>query len=771
MTKTKCKWVNKRGGPCPWASLQDKNYCKRHSVYEGVYKPEDIPSLDKCPGCKNLYKNTTTNKSCTKCINRGKKSRNIAKKSKLTTKKCIHIKNNNKCRHNASNENDYCSKHQNYYKVLMLEKEGHRVCSNNIRGCFAILEDGDISRCKTCKNASNKKEKRLRDKKKSAAIKFNEENVAKVMCIKCNKIVDIKNIKNNKCIKCYDAYYKTQFNRKPKNLYSREISEHKNSANRRKIKWELSEEQTIKLISGSCYYCNYKSTIIGIDRLNSSKYYTLDNCVSSCKICNIMKSTHSVEDFRNIIIHLAMSMKLINYDKLYNHYKCEYSTLFEPRTTQSKTYESYCRENKVKRNVNIDFDSKYYNYLLSMPCYYCHNLFENGCRGIDRLNSSLHYTKNNSVPCCKTCNLLKNSLTLKEFQDKITFIYKFFVLKQDVAYTDSCSRLLLALTNDTEHKFTTFTQLRLMNQPSFYNNLIYNDNIDNNNLSNIKIQLEFIDKNSNSVQSNIWDYFRRYISSFKVLHTSKLVGRQIYILVKDSVSMKYLGILSLSSDYNNLSSRDKYIGWDTEEKYKKLINTMNISTCVSTQPFGFNYNGGKLLTALCFSKEVLSYYHEKYKDHLLGITTTSLYGKSIQYDRLPYIKFMGLTKGNSVHKISTSTVKLCKQIMKDDFNMDVTKYSKLHILMGCLRKLNIPREEYLTSNKKGVYFGYTHKNSKEYLCGNIHNEPNPINSAQTSDEIFKWWVNRWGNNRNNHLRKTNRLKKYEDCIKEITIQQ
>lgn len=35
--------------------------------------------------------------------------------------------------------------------------------------------------------------------------------------------------------------------------------------------------------------------------------------------------------------------------------------------------------------------------------------------GIDRLNSALGYTPKNTVPCCKTCNIAKHTMTPKEF--------------------------------------------------------------------------------------------------------------------------------------------------------------------------------------------------------------------------------------------------------------------------------------------------------------------------------------------------------------------
>ena len=56
---------------------------------------------------------------------------------------------------------------------------------------------------------------------------------------------------------------------------------------------------------------------------------------------------------------------------------------------------------------------------------------------------------------------------------------------------------------------------------------------------------------------------------------------------------------------------------------------------VPTQPFGFNYLGGKLLAALCCSHEVREKLNKKYDMNLVMFETTSLYGNSksaSQYD-------------------------------------------------------------------------------------------------------------------------------------------
>jgi len=82
------------------------------------------------------------------------------------------------------------------------------------------------------------------------------------------------------------------------------------SAERRNIDFDLDFDTFISLASQNCFYCdsipsqsykkgNYYGIFIhnGVDRVDNSKGYTKDNCVPCCKICNMAKSTMSINEF------------------------------------------------------------------------------------------------------------------------------------------------------------------------------------------------------------------------------------------------------------------------------------------------------------------------------------------------------------------------------------------------------------------------------------------------------------------------------------------
>lgn len=98
-----------------------------------------------------------------------------------------------------------------------------------------------------------------------------------------------------------------------------------------KIAFNLTEEQFKKLTKGNCFYCKSAPLQIrkkvskinkfsedyiynGIDRLDSTLPYNIENCVSCCGKCNIMKNNTSLEDFKTKIIQIYNNLKLKEID-------------------------------------------------------------------------------------------------------------------------------------------------------------------------------------------------------------------------------------------------------------------------------------------------------------------------------------------------------------------------------------------------------------------------------------------------------------------------
>lgn len=70
---------------------------------------------------------------------------------------------------------------------------------------------------------------------------------------------------------------------------------YKTKAKQRGWPFELSQDQFKELILAPCAYCNEPAT--GIDRVDTNKGYTTDNCAPACGFCNIAKNDKTVDEF------------------------------------------------------------------------------------------------------------------------------------------------------------------------------------------------------------------------------------------------------------------------------------------------------------------------------------------------------------------------------------------------------------------------------------------------------------------------------------------
>lgn len=248
-----------------------------------------------------------------------------------------------------------------------------------------------------------------------------------------------------------------------------------------------------------------------------------------------------------------------------------------------------------------------------------------------------------------------------------------------------------------------------------------------------------------------WNTARTFISTMK---NNSNIGRNLNFFVKDAKSSKYLGVICISSDFLDLTPRDTVIGWPRELKTQGgMINHTAIgSTIVPFQPLGYNYVGGKLLALLCLSDEVQNLWKKQYGDTLIGVTTTSLYGKTklnglSQYDNLDHWQKMGFTAGSVSFEPGRETRYLIREWLKAKhsrkyFEWYVAKKPsgqphkrdhKNRSLAFTYTKLGVPKEIIRTDHARGIYFSPLYNNSYEFLRGEIK-EDALVKSFDTSYE-------------------------------------
>jgi hypothetical protein len=161
----------------------------------------------------------------------------------------------------------------------------------------------------------------------------------------------------------------------------------------------------------------HKDSILhnGIDRVDSSAGYTVDNSAPCCKTCNAAKRSLSVQEFLAWVESVVDSKPSTptSYDR-------ENRSSVQVANHLWRTY----RSGAVDRGHLWDLSREDFDSLIFGTCRYCgavesmtsrrhkHVLKRNG---IDRIESSIGYQSDNVVSCCINCNFAKASMSVDQF--------------------------------------------------------------------------------------------------------------------------------------------------------------------------------------------------------------------------------------------------------------------------------------------------------------------------------------------------------------------
>ena len=215
-----------------------------------------------------------------------------------------------------------------------------------------------------------------------------------------------KNINKKNIEKAHIKLYKGKYS-KLKKMYKKEYSD-----------GDILFEDFLNLSFKNCYYCNKEPSNLckntnklfgedvyynGLDRIDNNLGHYKNNVVPCCKYCNIMKSTYSIDNFKDWLIKINR----------FNFVLSESAEILKLK--------------RIWKEVYFDITFKQFSYLSQLNCYYCgikpgnkiNNTYYNG---LDRINNNLDHNINNVVPCCKRCNFAKNNRSIDEFYDHINKI-------------------------------------------------------------------------------------------------------------------------------------------------------------------------------------------------------------------------------------------------------------------------------------------------------------------------------------------------------------
>lgn len=256
-------------------------------------------------------------------------------------------------------------------------------------------------------------------------------------------------------------------------------------------------------------------------------------------------------------------------------------------------------------------------------------------------------------------------------------------------------------------------------------------------------------------------------------------GKQLKLLVRETNTNKVVGFIRLGSPVINSGPRNQILGRVPDLSVFNKTSIMGF-TIVPTQPFGFNYLGGKLLAAICCSHWVREYLNKKYDMNLVLFETTSLYGtskSSSQYDGMkPYLRFKGVTQsdftpllhGKDYHSLSEYVETRVGSLVKKDASS--RKLKMIQAIIALIKrsldgedlktfKDTILKAKGLTEKKRFYTSNYGIKNFVDIVNGKTTEIIKDENYEKFElNNIINWWKKK-ATNRYNNLKQDNRLRR------------
>lgn len=128
---------------------------------------------------------------------------------------------------------------------------------------------------------------------------------------------------------------------------------------------------------------------------------------------------------------------------------------------------------------------------------------------------------------------------------------------------------------------------------------------------------------------------------------SNIPGRELRWMVFEKNTQKVVGFIRFGSPTINSKPRNIWLGKQPDLRIFNRHAAMGF-VIVPSQPFGYNYLGGKLLALLCCSHFARETLNDAFQKDIALFETTSLYGSTTsasQYDGLkPFMRYKGLTE-------------------------------------------------------------------------------------------------------------------------------
>jgi len=217
------------------------------------------------------------------------------------------------------------------------------------------------------------------------------------------------------------------------------------------------------------------------------------------------------------------------------------------------------------------------------------------------------------------------------------------------------------------------------------------------------------------------------------------MGRRLPLVVIDESNRKLIGLLNLCDGPYSLEARDRWIGWNTYTK-KKRIHLISHSSIIGAVPPYSKIIGGKLVASLLVSQEVRKLYASRHNVEIVLIGNTSALGRSSIYNRLSLFGNLlfipvGYTKGYGRVLVSPELLSKMKRFVGKIEEMPHSH----HIIQVACKKLGLPSVAKHRIARE-VYVIPLAVNSREVLKYDQAPEFLPYTEAEVAQAALARWV-------------------------------
>ncbi len=247
-------------------------------------------------------------------------------------------------------------------------------------------------------------------------------------------------------------------------------------------------------------------------------------------------------------------------------------------------------------------------------------------------------------------------------------------------------------------------------------------------------------------------------------------GRRMRYLVRDRNNGKLIGLFALGDPVFNLQARDKWIGWDVNDRRMRLVDVMDAYVVGAVPPYS-QLLGGKLVASLIGSNEVSQAFSARYRQtrgiisgeekaaQLVLVTVTSALGRSSLYNRLKLVNpsepknnlvellKIGETRGFGHFHLSNSIFERLRHLLVVENHQYANSHKygqgpnwRWRVIRVGLKRLGLDEDLIRHGILREVYAMPLSQDCREFLKGDI----NISNLSRPSvNEISKAALTRW----------------------------